>query len=389
MKASWNVTSAFNWKASASASATREGPGGTSTSDVKWSSGSSSNKASNSKPRRGLPEYNVPPEAKKLEDRNDDGGEDDTSSSSRDSASDEDKKDSSREPSSKRTVPRDSDSEHGDPPQRNKGHNGPTVDSPFDFDTSESIEVVECTDSDLEDETPLIAIPQLKPKSTSPFLRGYPPSLQYHGISKDTWASFLETVSAFLEATVSDSAIQHAMDIAAEVSKRPKKLVTTLATRTTTIGQQIGNSARRGNLVGMVGGIVNGAVSIPLNLVLGTTTAVLGAPISAALAASKKSPTARQRATAYVAVANREWLVRRGLFAGIVDTKGLGELLGMPASALPVIEESDDKGGKSEETQYGVLEEYCEELETWGESKTQIGPETLWLVLTQVVDEEK
>jgi hypothetical protein len=230
----------------------------------------------------------------------------------------------------------------------------------------------------------LIAIPQIKPLSTSPFQTGYPSSLSNHGISKATWASFLDTISAFLEATVSQQAINHAMDIATQVGKRPKKLAGNFASRTASIGQEIGNSAKAGNVFGVATGLIKGTVSIPLNLVMSTTTAVLGLPITTAIAASKKPPTPRQRATAYLAVANEQWLVPRGLFAGIMDTNELGNLLGVAVSSLPVVEEEDEDGVKTEETQYSALTERVEELETWGKSSTQIGAESLWLVVTQV-----
>ncbi|KAI9155480.1 Short-chain dehydrogenase/reductase ABA4 [Paramyrothecium foliicola] len=285
---------------------------------------------------------------------------------------------SSSKPALKR-APRSYNAPIDAPPSKSpQVHNGPTVKEPFNFVTSDAADftVEECSDDELDD-LKLIAIPQTKPLATSPFQSGYPTSLLDHGISKETWSAFVETVSGFLEATVSEQDVSRAMDIATKLTERPKKLATNVVNRTTRIGQEISDSAKRGNIVGVTAGVIKGVVSLPVNLVVSTTSAVLGLPL-AAVAPSKEPPTARQRATAYVAVANEKWLTPRGLFAGITDMKQLGDLLGKPISGLPVVEEENDDGTKTEETQFNVLNENIEDLETSEKSSAEIGPDTLW-----------
>ncbi|KEY70160.1 hypothetical protein S7711_03386 [Stachybotrys chartarum IBT 7711] len=263
----------------------------------------------------------------------------------------------------------------------------PTIDSPFDFGPvrSSSFSVEEVSDDD-EPAKPLpIAIPQTQPLATAAFVKGFPRSLRNYDIRRSAWLSFVDTVSGFLDASVSQQAINHAMDVATHISKRPQKLATNVATRTAAIGQEIGSSAKQGNLFGVAAGVIKGTVSIPLNVVMSTTTAVLGLPISTAVAVSKKPPTPRERATSYLAVANQEWLMPRRLYAGIVDTKELGDLLEVPVSTLPVVEEAgDDDGEKTEEKQFSILQGHVQELKIKDGPPAQIGDETLWLVVTSI-----
>ncbi|KAH7304234.1 hypothetical protein B0I35DRAFT_414525 [Stachybotrys elegans] len=267
---------------------------------------------------------------------------------------------------------------------KKKKHTGPTVEAPFEFGSADTAEftVEECSEDESDRYKP-IAVPQLQAHPTSSFANGYPRSLRSRGISRKTWSSFVETVAGFLQATVTEQAISHAVDVAGQISKRPKKLATNVASRTAAIGQEIGESAKQGNILGVATGFVKGAVSVPLDVVVSTTTAVLGLPITTALAASKKPATPRERATAYLAVANEEWLRPRKLFSGLLDSAELGNLVGVPLSSLPCVEEVDDEGEKTEEVQYSVLEGHTERLRTKEPAEKQLAAETLWLVVIQ------
>jgi hypothetical protein len=262
---------------------------------------------------------------------------------------------------------------------------GPTIDAPFEFVEVEApgFVISECSDDEPEQPRP-IGIPQTEPQATSLFVDGYPQSLRKYGIGEETWASFVDTVSAFLEASVSENAVKHAVDMATRIGKRPAKLASNVFTRTRSIGQEIGQSAKQGHLFGVATGIIKGAVSIPLNLTMSTATAVLGLPISTAIALTRRPPTARERAAAYLAVANEQWLVPQKLFATIADTEELGQWLGVPISSLPIVEETDDNGIRTEEIQYSILQSHVETLESKKRTLRDIGIGTLWLVVAPV-----
>lgn len=279
----------------------------------------------------------------------------------------------------------DSDPTNAANAQSGRKRIGPTIDAPFEFVEVEApgFVISECSDDEPEQPRP-IGIPQTEPSATSPFVVGYPQSLRNYGIREETWTSFVETVSAFLEATVPENAVNHAVDVATRIGKRPKKLASNVFTRTISIGQEIGQSAKQGHLFGVATGIIKGAVSIPLNLTMSTATAVLGLPISTAIALTRRPPTARERVAAYLAVANEQWLIPQKLFATIADTEELGQLLGVPISSLPIVEETDDNGTKTEEIQYSLLESHVEALKSKKNTLRHIGISTLWLVVTPV-----
>ncbi|KAG5913118.1 hypothetical protein E4U42_001447, partial [Claviceps africana] len=124
---------------------------------------------------------------------------------------------------------------HDEPAGASRG-GMPTLDSPFTFPTSDlpplppySVDAKAEAEagpgpgpsSSSSSEKPM-AIPQLAPDSASPFLPAYPPGLLAHGITQQAWRSFLDTLSAFLTAKVSDRAVAHAGDLAKSLGEPPR-----------------------------------------------------------------------------------------------------------------------------------------------------------------------
>ncbi|RYP26990.1 hypothetical protein DL767_007853 [Monosporascus sp. MG133] len=259
---------------------------------------------------------------------------------------------------------------------------GPTVASPFDFPPQEA-------PPSYPSQKPIqkpIAIPQTRPEAAAPFLQAYAPSLLSRGIPADRWLSFLDTLSAFLAATVSERAIAHAADVSREIlhvgGDVPRKLGRDVAAHAKSVSRGIADSVRKGSVLGAAAGLVAGAVTIPVNAALGATGAALRLPGSALAATSRRPLAPRERADAYVVLAGRDWLNPRGLEARLLDTRQLGELLGVPASRLVGTARGAEYGPAA--ARLGALATYISELEVQVSSEAlEIGNGTLWLVVTE------
>ncbi|RYP74525.1 hypothetical protein DL771_002999 [Monosporascus sp. 5C6A] len=259
---------------------------------------------------------------------------------------------------------------------------GPTVASPFDFPPQDA-------PPSYSSQKPIqkpIAIPQTRPEAAAPFLQAYAPSLLSRGIPADRWLSFLDTLSAFLAATVSKRAIAHAADVSREMlhvsSEAPRRLGRDVAAHAKSVGRGIADSARKGNVVGAAAGLVAGAVTISVNAALGAAGAAVRLPGSALAATSRRPLAPRERADAYVTVAGRDWLSPRGLEARLLDTRQLGELLGVPASRLVGAARGAECGTAA--GRLGALATYIGELQVLVSSEAlEIGDRTLWLVVTE------
>lgn len=162
----------------------------------------------------------------------------------------------------------------------------------------------------------LCAIPQTQSSQTAPLLSAYPPALSAHGITQQSWLSFLRTISAILTATPSKRLLAHASDITTSV---PKKLGKDLLSTTTTAGKNLGHSAKHLNPFGVLGSV--------MGFTVGVTGAVVGSIFGAPGTMATASRTSLERAEAYLAAANGKWLHGRGLHVA---------LLGLPDVAVRV-----------------------------------------------------
>ncbi|OAQ60535.1 subunit of the RNA polymerase II mediator complex [Pochonia chlamydosporia 170] len=271
----------------------------------------------------------------------------------------------------------------------------PTVDSPFDFPTDAELppsydahSEAEAGPSSSASTAKPIAIPQIAPDPAAPFLPSYPPSLLASGITEQTWRSFLNTVSAFLTAKVSDRAIAHAGDMAKSLGEPPKNYGKSLVTHTKSVGKQIAKDAKRFNVFGVAFGVIGGAISIPMHVAFGAVHTIFEIPATAISAVSKSPRTPVQRAATYAAVANKDWFNARGLHAVLLDTKELAEMIHVPMKKILEMAADGGKNGTAAATM-AALEPHIEKLKVVDDEVVVLNGKSLWLVLVPVVKEEE
>lgn len=287
----------------------------------------------------------------------------------------------------------------------------PTVDSPFAFPTNNNpsaLPLYEVTaaaalsassswSSSSSSSSPPnpIAIPQVAPDPAAPFLSAYPPGLLAHGITPETWHSFLDTISAFLTATASDRAVAHAGDLAKSLGGPPKKYGKSLASHARTLGKQLARDARRRNFVGLAYRAVAGALSIPAHVFVGAVHTVLAIPVTAMVAVSQMPKTPLQRAGTYAAAESKKWLNERGLRAVLLDTTQLADKVGVLAHRFlddASLDGGDVGGGGAEKRGGGdkaadtmrALEKLVQKVTVSEKAKDEVvvlGAQSLWLVV--------
>lgn len=264
----------------------------------------------------------------------------------------------------------------------------PTVSDPFNFPSNDELppyEAPESSGSAAAQKQRPIAIPQVVPDPASVFVSAYPPVLLSHGVTEGTWRSFLDAMSGFLTAKVSDRAVSHAGDVAKHISEGPKSFGKGVMSHAKSVGKDISDNAKRGNIIGAAFGVIGGLISIPVATGLGAAGAAMQLPGSAVGAIAKKPQTPLERATAYAMVANKKWLHARGLQAQLVDTSGLANFMGMPANTLLELA----RGAKRDDAdgQLKALEVHIEALQVRKDATLVLAPNSLWLVLVPVTQE--
>ncbi|KAF4336751.1 hypothetical protein FBEOM_9382 [Fusarium beomiforme] len=266
------------------------------------------------------------------------------------------------------------------PSAREPSDKVPTAENPFNFPSESPLPSYSEASSAKE---PPIAIPQESPTPTSPFLKAYAPALLGHGITKEAWASFLDTISAFMTAKVGERAINHAGDVAKTVGQQPVNYIKNVQNHAKSVGKNIAANTKRGNIIGAAAGVVGGAISIPLGAVFGAVGTVVGLPGRTIAAVARKPKTPAERAVAYVAVANHDWLNKRGLHASLVNTEQLSEVVGVSVKALLEASAEGDKSG-GPLGPLSALSDHIARLEVNGPGVIDIGAETWWLVLVRI-----
>lgn len=262
-------------------------------------------------------------------------------------------------------------------------HQGPSIESPFDFPTNPLPPRTEPPASYSYYNHHPIAIPQVSPDATAPFLAAYAPSLLSSTISLESWTAFLNTMSAFLTAKVGDRAISHAADLARHVGRRPVQLGRNITQHAKSLGRSIGDNARQGNLIGAALGVMGGALSLPVHLAVGTAGALVALPGSAVLAAARRPKTPRECADVYAAAANERWMSARGFHVAILDSRELAHLVGLPGGAAELLAPAYASGAATAACQLRALEPWIEPLEVSDpEGSLRLEEATLWLVMT-------
>lgn len=261
----------------------------------------------------------------------------------------------------------------------------PTLANPFQFPSNSELppydETLTTFGSPNADARP-IAIPQLYPGPTAPFLSAYAPALLRHGVTVATWRSFVDTASAFLNARVSDRAVNYAGDVARQVSQGPKTFGKGVALHAKAVGRDISRNARRGNIIGTTLAVLEGVIAIPVSTAIGAATAALRLPGSAMDAVITAPQTPLQRANAYASVANRDWLHARGLQAVLVTTPGLVAVLETTVGEL--LDRTRAVKAEDAASQLRALETLVAPLEVDEKTQLTLSPETLWLILLPV-----
>ncbi|GAW25219.1 putative subunit of the RNA polymerase ii mediator complex protein [Rosellinia necatrix] len=254
----------------------------------------------------------------------------------------------------------------------------------------------------------LLAIPQTSAQPTSPFLAAYSaPVLLGRGIARATFLSFLATLSAFLGATVSARALAHAGDVGRGLNEVPRRFSRDTVAHVRGVGRQVGASARKGDFLGAGVGALAGAVAVPLSAALRIVDATIHQLPAAAAAGLARRPLApRDRAAAYAAVAQRDWLAARRLAARLCTTAELVSLLPPGGSGsgsggvdrlVNLVRGTWESGPEGQlralHDEFGLAPlEIAEGQQPGGggggggQRPLDIGPDTLWLVLTDVPD---
>ncbi|KAI1312443.1 hypothetical protein F5Y03DRAFT_237437 [Xylaria venustula] len=166
-----------------------------------------------------------------------------------------------------------------------------------------------------------IAIPQVAAKATAPFPAAYNrPFLLRRGVTQDAFTSFLATLSAFLTATVSERALTHAQDVGRSLNDVPKRLTQDTIAHAKTVGRRAEARARKGNLIGAGVTAIAGVVTIPVAAALHVAGAALSLPVTVGGGLAKKPLSPRERADAYLAVAQKDWFGQRGLTVSLCTT---------------------------------------------------------------------
>ncbi|KAI1378569.1 hypothetical protein F4677DRAFT_371576 [Hypoxylon crocopeplum] len=255
---------------------------------------------------------------------------------------------------------------------------GPTVASPFNFPPDTDLPAY--TAPGTVEQRP-IAIPQIKADPTSPLLDAYSQSLLRYGVTEETWASFLRTLSGFLAATVSEKAVSHAAEIAQHIGDVPKRFGKETLAHAKATGHAISDSAKKGNYIGAATRVIGGTIALPLGTAFRAVGAVLSLPFAAVGALTKDPKTPKERAVAYAAAANVKWLHKRGLEAHLLDTTELSQVLGLPVSEL--LQAAYATKDPSAAAQLAALGTHIAELEVRTPTALQLGASTFWLVVAQ------
>ncbi|KAI0914676.1 hypothetical protein F4823DRAFT_633887 [Ustulina deusta] len=290
-------------------------------------------------------------------------------------------------------------------PYRDVAEARPTVDSPFNFPPASAPgpsysslpEVVSPSGSSSSASLPVfLAIPQIAAKPTSPFLSAYNRAvLLRRGVTQETFASFLTTLSAFLTASVSERALTHAGDVGRSLGDIPRRLTRDTVAHVKEVGRRAGEHARRGNFVAAGVGALVGSVTIPVAAAV-HVVAQLPAAVGGGLARRPLSP--RERADAYLAVAQRDWFGGRGLTASLRNTaellrllharrRGPGSSSGDEAAVRKLVDlvHRTSEGGpgaqlRALESEFGFAPL---EIADANVQSLDIGADTLWLVLAE------
>ncbi|KEY69187.1 hypothetical protein S7711_01646 [Stachybotrys chartarum IBT 7711] len=269
---------------------------------------------------------------------------------------------------------------------------GPTVESPFNFPSDAPLPSYLETTASSSSAAPTanltkpIAIPQGTPTPMAPFIDAYAPTLLAHGITPESWQSFLTTITAFLTAKVSKRALSYTTDVLKEMSGGGQRVYKEWVSHAKLVGTSMGKNAKKGNVVGLAANGVAGLISLPAHAALGLVVTAAALPGEAIAALFKAPSSPRRRVEAYLTVANKDWLLARGLKASVMDSNQLSELVGVPVVEIAKTGRMNAKGDITKvEAQFAALDDHISALEIRGkETALEVEATTLWLVVSPI-----
>ncbi|KAI0837171.1 hypothetical protein F5Y06DRAFT_272137 [Hypoxylon sp. FL0890] len=269
--------------------------------------------------------------------------------------------------------------------QAEASSHGPSIASPFNFPSDTHLPPAYQATETVERRP--IAIPQITPDPKSPFLNAYSQALLGHGVTPETWSGFLQTLSGFLAATVSEKAVSHAAEVGRHIGDVPKRFGKATLAHAKETGHYISDSAKKGDYIGAaMRTIIGVGVSLPVATAVRAAGAVVSLPFAALNAVTRDPKTPKERAVAYAAAANVKWLHRRGLQATLLDTAELSQVLGVGVDEfLQSTRASKDVGAAG---QLAALGSYIAELDVRTLGPLELGVGTFWLVVTQKGEDE-
>ncbi|KAI0417483.1 hypothetical protein F5X98DRAFT_147798 [Xylaria grammica] len=253
-----------------------------------------------------------------------------------------------------------------------------------------------------------LAIPQIAARATSPFAPAFNAAiLLRRGISREAFISFLSTLSAFINAKVSERALTHALDVGRSLNSIPKKFSKDTVAHVKSVGRDVRKSAKKGDVIGAGFNVLGGVVAIPVVAALRVVNATLHQlPAAVGDGLSKKPLSPRERADAYLAVAQKDWFNSRGLKASLCNT---AELLLLHAQFCGTSSGSSSENDVAVRNLVNLMHRVWErgpegqlqalqseygfsplEIVDGKSGKTQcleVSPGTLWLVLTEAPSE--
>ncbi|TGJ85086.1 hypothetical protein E0Z10_g3709 [Xylaria hypoxylon] len=253
-----------------------------------------------------------------------------------------------------------------------------------------------------------IAIPQIAAKPTSPFPPAYNAAiLLRRGISRDAFTSFLSTLSAFLNANVSERALAHALDVGRDINSIPKKFSKDTVAHVKSVGRHVQQSAKEGNIISAGFTALTGTLTIPVAAALRVVDATLHQlPVIVSGGLSKKPLSPHERAVAYLAVAQRDWFGNRGLAASLCNTaellqrhaqfRGSGSGSGNDneiavKNLVNLVHRTWERGAEGQlqalQSEFGFAPLEITDGQPSNIQNLDIGAGTLWLVLTEAPSE--
>ncbi|KAI1091524.1 hypothetical protein F5B19DRAFT_257430 [Rostrohypoxylon terebratum] len=263
---------------------------------------------------------------------------------------------------------------------------GPSVTSPFNFPSDSGLPAYSFNPENILHKP--IVIPQIAPDPKAPFLDAYSEELLRHGITPETWAGFLSTLSGFLAATVSEKVISHAAQMARHVGEVPKRFGKETLAHAKSTGRAITDSARKGDFIGAAAHtIIGGGIRLPVATAVRAVGAAVSLPFAVLGATAEDPKTPRERAEAYALAANAKWLHRRGLEAHLLETAELASVFGLSSEQMLAMA---TKGGDGDAArQLGALGAHVAEVRLREPTQVVLGALTFWLVVTQKPEDEE